>query len=302
MKFVKALSLSGMLALGAVFVGCLNDGSSVGHVRAGDEAHLVIQAGVKDVNKTKALGKTSVIELTKLIITLRSDDSADAVRRDTMLADTGDFVSDATSDQAVLRNYTVKPLRSWTVIVKTLDANDSTIHYDSVLVEDLLLGETRPVTVNLTSRFVMYEARFSLPDSLTFTQLDSLKQELVVNRMVMIVDGDTVIDSTNTPRFAPNTPHSAFFDYIRAGEQPDVEIEFFGRVGDDTTDTKLFEYVFEDVDPTVENPPPTTGTYTGPNSEDLGAITGLTINIGKVGTVVFEPVINPDVTTKQGTK
>lgn len=288
-----------MLAMGSVFVGCLNDSGSV---RTEGNAQLVIQAGVKDVNKTKSLGKTSVITLEKMIVTLRSSDPADAVHRDTVQADTGDFVSDATSDQSILRNYQVKPLRSWTVIVKTLDVNDSIIHYDSVLVDDLLIGETRAVTLNLTSRFVMYEARFSLPDSLTFTQLDSLKQQLVVDRMVMIVDGDTVVDSTHAPRFAPGQPHSAFFDYVKVGEQPDVEIEFFGRVGADLTSTKLFEYVFKDVDPTVENPTPTTGTYTGPNAGDLGAITGLTINIGKVGTVVFQPVINPEVTTKRGTR
>lgn len=301
MKLVKALSITGILAVSAIFAGCLNDSGSAN--TAGD-AQLVIQAGVKDVNKTKSksLGKTSVIELKKLIITLRSSHPDDAVRRDTILADTGDFVSDATDDQAILRNYAVKPLRSWSVIVKTLDANDSLIHYDSVLVSDVLIGETRAVTLNLTSRFVMYEARFSLPDSLTFTQLDSLKQQLVVDRMVMIVDGDTVVDSTHAPRFAPGQPHSAFFDYIKVGDRPDVQIEFFGRVGADLTSTKLFEYVFEDVDPTVENPTPTTSTYTGPNAGDLGAITGLTINIGKVGTVVFEPIINPDVTTKQSAR
>lgn len=286
-----------MLALGAVFVGCLNDSGS-----ARTEAQLVIQAGVKDVNKTKSLGKTSVITLDKMIVTLRSSEAGDAVHTDTVLAGTGGFSSDATSDQSVLRNYPVKPLRSWTVIVKTLDVNDSIIHYDSVLVSNLLIGETRAVTVNLASRFVMYEARFSLPDSLTFTQLDSLKQQLVVDRMVMIVDGDTVVDSTHAPRFAPGQSHSAFFDYVKVGDRPDVQIEFFGRVGADLTSTKLFEYVFKDVDPTVENPTPTTGTYTGPNAGDLGAITGLTINIGKVGTVVFEPIINPDVTTKQGVR
>src|SRR5690606_20216722 len=101
-------------------------------------------------------------------------------------------------------------------------------------------------------------------------------------------DGDTVVDSTQVPRFAPGVPHSAFFDYIQVGERPDVTIEFFGRVGADTLSTKLFEYVYEDVDPTVENPPVPSGTYTGPNAEDLGGLVGLTINIGKVGTVVFQ--------------
>jgi hypothetical protein len=294
-KLLNALSLVGALAIGATLVGCLNDSPA----RPAD-AQLIVNAGVRDVNKTKALGKTSVITLNKLIITLISSDSTDAVRRDTVLADTGaSFSSDATDDQILTRNFRVTPLRSWTVVVKTLDVNDSVVHYDSQLVSNLLIGETRPVTVNLTSRFVMYEARFSLPDSLVFTQLDSLKQQLVVDRMVMIVDGDTVIDSTRTPRFETSpTEHSVFFDYISVTDTPDVTIEFHGRVGADTGSSKLFEYVFEDVDPTDENPDPVPGVYTGPNANELGAITGLTINIGKVGTVVFQPVINPNVTKK----
>src|SRR5690606_10927549 len=148
------------------------------------------------------------------------------VRRDTILADTGTaFVSNASIDQQFVRNYAVKPLRSWTIVVKTLDANDSVIHYDSSVAANMLAGETRPVTLNLASRFVMYEAKFTLPDSLNF-QISQFKEQLKVNRVVLRVDGEIVADSTHNPRFEPGSPsptvHTVRFDYIRVNQAPDV--------------------------------------------------------------------------------
>lgn len=296
-KLFKAL----FVAVPAVFAltACLND---TGAGRNDRDAHLIIQTQLRDVNKVNGLAKSQVITLGKLVVTLTSDDPADAVIRDTVYAaDTVGslFTSNATVDQVFSRNYLLKPLRSWAVVVKTLDANDSVIHYDSVLAANILAGEVRPISISLASRFVMYEAKFSLPDSLSFTQLNDLKQELNIRRVVMIVDGDTVADSSSAPRFNPSTVHTVRFDYIDVNSTPDVKIEFYGSVGIDSTDKKLFEYLFEDVDPTVPSPTPVEAVYTGPNSTQLGGSAGLTINIGKVGTVVFEPVINPEVTTKR---
>src|SRR5690606_13788684 len=145
------------------------------------------------------------------------------------------FTSDATDDQQFSRNFLVKPLRSWTVVVKVLDVNDSVIHFDSTVASNLLVGETRPISVNLASRFVMYEAKFSIPDSLNFTQLD-LKQELRISRVLMLVDGDTVADSTSAPRFSSSpSVHTVRFDYIDVNTTPDVSIQFYGSVGTDTT-------------------------------------------------------------------
>lgn len=292
MKFYKSFAIAGALAAAAGLSACLNDsGSSSPNNK---EAHLVVMAGVNDVNKVKGLGKASVITLKKLVITLRSSDTADAVRGDTVLADTGSmFHSTATSDQSFSRSYAIKPLRSWTIVVKTLDANDSVIHYDSAVASNLLVAETRPVTLNLSSRYVMYEAQFTVPDSLRF-QGAGIVQNLLVKRVVMRVDGTIVKDTSTTPRFTPSTTnpavtviHSVKFDYIRSNQTPDVNIEFYGRVGSDTADSKLFEIAFPDVDPSGPNPTPKVPVYVGPGSTDRLATAGLVINIGKVGTVVF---------------
>jgi hypothetical protein len=302
-KLVNALSLLGALAIGSTVSGCMTDSGSSSANTA--DAQIVVQAGVRDVNKVNGLTKTSVIKLKKMVITLTSSDTSDAVKRDTILANDSvgsTFTTTATADQVFAKSISVKPLRSWTVEVKTLDDNDSVIHSNSQLVSSLLVGETRAVTINLTSRFVMYEAKFSLPDSLNFTLL-SLKQQLAITRVVMTVDGDTVVDSTRTPRFAiAPTVNSVRFDYISVNDTPDVKLEFYGRIGADTTVSKLFQYEFENVNPDSTSPTPVQAVYTGPNSTQLSAITGLNINIGKVGTVVFEPVIDPNVTTKKGAK
>lgn len=303
-SFKSASALLGVAVIfGAALTGCLNDSGSPSR----EEASLIVSTKVTDVNKVNGrLAKSAAIKLDRLIITLTSNNPEDAVRRDTIKAsDTAgsNFTTDATEDQTFSRNFLVKPLRNWTIVVKTLDVNDSVIHYDSTVANALLAGETRAVTVNLSSRFVMYEARFTVPDSLNFTLL-SLKQQMSIRRVIMLVDGDTVADSSTTPRFAASpTQHSIRFDYISVNDIPDVKLEFYGSVGADTTTTKMFEQTFENVDPGNPNPSgPTTAEYVGPNSSQLGSTVGLTINIGRVGTVVFQPVLNPDVTSKKSTR
>lgn len=303
-KIFKISALTGMVAMAAVATGCLNDSGS----RRDNEARLIVTTSVKDVNKVRPLGKTSVISLNKLVITLTSSIPSDSVRRDTVLADTGlAFVSNASIDQQFTRNYAIKPLRSWTIVVKTLDANDSVIHYDSTVAADMFAGETRPITVNMASRFVMYEAKFTLPDSLNF-QVSEFKEQLKVNRVVLRVDGAIVADSTRNPRFEPGSPsptvHTVRFDYIRVNQTPDVKIEFYGRIGDYPDDGLLFEVEFEDVNPGNPNPAPKAPEYVGPPVDDLIdiATAGMVINIGKVGTVVFNTNINGNVFGKSASE
>lgn len=300
-QFLKISALVGLAALAATATGCLNDSGS----RKDSDAHLVVVTGVQDIN-SKGLGKSATITLKKLIVTLTSSNVADSVRRDTVLADTGAFSSVATENQSVLRNYSVKPLRSWTIVVKTLDANDSVIHYDSTVAASVLAGETRPVTFTLASRFVMYEAKFTVPDSLNY-QVSAFKENLVINRVVLRVNGVIVADSTRSPRFEPSTTsplvsvvHTVRFDYIRTNLTPTVKVEFYGHVGAYPTDGKLFESEFVNVNPNGPNPVPVSPGYVGPPSDQIAqlATAGLVINIGKVGTVVFNTSINGNVAGK----
>jgi hypothetical protein len=249
--------LAAVLVVGAL-AGCLNDNSSSGPTR------LVLRMGVSDVNKAgDGLKKSSTIQLRKLIITLTSNGVGDAVIRDTILSDTGAFVSNATIDQSFSKRFEIKPLRHWTVVVKTLDARDSVVHRDSVVANNLLAGETRNVTMNLSSRFVM--------------KLDSA----------------IAIDTTVPGAFAPApAQHSITFDYILAGTTPDVTLQYYGRAAGNPNDTLLFEKVIPKVkaDSTY---PVQVATYVGPGSGgEGGATANMIFNIGKVGKVVFNTAIN----------
>lgn len=293
----------GATALSVLLAGCLN--GNTGSPNEADEANLVIHAGVKDVNKVGGgLGKLSTITLHKLIITLTSGTAGDSVRRDTILAGTQGFGATATADQEFKKPYAIKPLRSWTVVVKTLDVNDSLVHYDSVVATKLLVGETRAVVMNLASRFVMYEAKFTVPDSLR-SNTSGMAQKLLINRFVMKVDGVVRVDSSRAPSvFTPSTVgppanllvHTVRFDYINVSDTPDVRLEFYGRVEGVTNDTLLFAHLFENVTPTNPNPSGVSPVYVGPGAGGTGgAELGMTVNIGKVGTVVFETNISGNV-------
>lgn len=263
MKKAKTSFFLAVGALAALLAGCLNDSPSVE-----GEATLVVRTTVPDAARTSGLSKASAIKLSKLIITLTSSNSDDSVRRDTVLADTGTgpnaFVSNASADQTFSRNFAVKALRSWTIEVKTLDVNDSLIHSASVVAEGMKLAETRPVDMNLASRFVTYEARYTLPAELYPTGVPEnqrIYQKVFFSRLVLSVDGLVVKDSNtfalqdDGPRyissgtyvrgvttqvfFKPNGPapdtitHTQSYDYVRTGARV-FQISAYGYLEGDT--------------------------------------------------------------------
>lgn len=267
MQSGKKNGLNGMLALlcasGVLLSGCLNDSGERDGSLAADEARLVIQTTVRDANAS-GLAKSSAITLDRLIITLRSSIATDTVRRDTVLADTGAFLSSSASDQQFTRAFAVKALRSWTVVVKTLDVNDSVVHYDSVPVPSMLLGQTRTVNLQLGSRYAMYEARYTLPSRLYPTDVPEAQrvyQKVFFSRLVLSVDGTVVRDSATTGvqaagaryvaagtdlrgatgRFffkpsesAPDTiTHVQTYDYVRTGTRV-FDIKAYGYLEGDT--------------------------------------------------------------------
>jgi hypothetical protein len=309
MNMIKGLALGTVALAATVMTGCLFSSKSDSNSQP---ASIVISMGVKDINNLgkSGLGKTATapgIVLHKLIVTLTSSVGGDAVIRDTILADTGVFVSNSASSQSILRNYPVKALRNWTIQVKTLDVNDSVIHIASSTQNNLLIGENRLVTLNLSSKYVVYAAKFALPDSLgslTSTQ----KQKLFVNRFVMIVDGDTVRDTSATPGFFTAKPdtHTVAWNYVKADTAHDLELYVFAdSIRMDSIsggnwkwpkNLPLYGDVIHitstDTTYTPELPWTGPGSPSDPNynpSNPGGARAGLTINIGAVGSVVIVP-------------
>jgi hypothetical protein len=303
MKAIRTPSLLlGAVAFAALaFTGCLNDATP----RTGD-SRITLAMKVPDMDKAAkgALGKGSAVKLKKLIITMTSNVETDVPVHDTILAsDTvgSTFTSRTDTAQSFTKAYAVKPLRHWTIVVKTLDTRDSVIHKDSVQALNLLAGETRNVPFNLDARYVMYEVKFSVPDSLR-SSVSNQAQKIIITRFVMKIDSAVAIDSSRPSGFAgAPTVHTSTFDYIPANTTPDVTIQFFGHSAG-TNDTLLFQAIIPDVNPEVEQPP-VNAIYVGPGADGTGgAINRLIINIGKINTIKFNTNVNDTIAVKRAAR
>jgi hypothetical protein len=227
------------------------------------------------LGKVGALSKSASIDLRKLILeAVSSATPADTVR-DTAAVSGNNAVT-------VLRTLTLKPLRNWTVYAKTLDAKDSIVHMGTTTAFFVKPSDTAAVSLNLASRFAMYQANFNtLPDSIASTTSGTGKDRLTLNRMVLKVDGVIRADSLlATGYFAGGANVSLYFDYITPGSHT-VTLEAFGvlntyagvlysgsstfsvSAGNDDTRSVTLNWVG-----------PTTGTGK------------LTVTVGKVGKVV----------------
>lgn len=176
------------------------------------------------LGKVGALSKSSAIDLRKLILqAVSSAVPADTVR-DTALVSGNDAVT-------VLRTLTLKPLRNWTVTAKTLDAKDSVIHSGSTSPFFVKPADTAAVSLNLASRYAMYQANFNtLPDSIASTASGTGKDKLNLNRMVLKVDGVIRADSAlASGYFAGGANVSLYFDYITPGTHT-VTLEAYGAL------------------------------------------------------------------------
>ena len=296
---MKNILLSAAALSALVLGGCLNDSASSKDQADGS---LSINLSVPNVNASGTLRKGSTISYKKLIVTLTSTVGGDAVIRDTILPGSNGFNSVATANQTVTKSYSVKPLRGWTLAVKTLDLNDSVIHSASVLADSIKIGELRPVTISLTSKFIMYVAKFTLPDSIG-SSTGTIKQKLNVNRFKLVLDGITVRDSTKAGggyyAVAPDF-HTVGFDYVRADVPHVLKLYVYGNIPGTVWDsTKALYGDSVSISPTDTLKTPTL-TYTGPGSpSDTANPTGakidpLTIQIGKVGVVEINPILPPN--------
>jgi hypothetical protein len=249
---------------------------------------------VQDVNKGGSLAKGSTISFKKLVVTLISNATPADTIRDTLIAGSNGFSAKSTDSQSVSRSYSVKPLRNWTITVKTLDTKDSVIHSATVAVANLLAGETRSLELKLTSRFVMYIAQFILPDSLRAVGTTQA-QVLNVNRLTMVVDGITVVDSVKASGyFTAGAPHTIQYDYVKSNSVHTLELYVFGVLPGWPVEKPLYG-------DTLTVAPGSDTTYTpqlpwlGPGSNVLG----MEIQIGKVGSVILAPEISGTIYPKQ---
>jgi hypothetical protein len=297
---IKKIFVGAMAVSALVLGGCLNDSATKGS----QDGSLSIKLSVPDVNKS-GLRKGATITLEKMIVTLTSTVGADSVIRDTITPGEDGFVSLATESQTVSKSYSVKPLRGWTLTVTTLDINDSVIHFASKLADSIKVGEARPVTISLTSRFTMYVAKFTLPDSIG-SATGTFRQKLNINRFVMVLDGDTVRDTTKLGgpgSYFASAPasHLVDFDYVRADTTHVLKLYVYGDLFNWPAGKPLYgdSVVIAPTDtlktPSLAYTGPGSATDTTGGSQGGGAkIDPLSIEIGKVGVFRIEPSFDPN--------
>jgi hypothetical protein len=207
----------------ALLVNCGKNPTSVSAKGPEAEINATVRSTVV-LGKVGALGKSSAINLTKLVLTaVSSSTPADTVRDTSAVS--------GNSQVTVLRALTLAPLRNWVVTAKSLDAKDSVIHSGSSASFFVKPADTADVTLNLASRFAMYEARFnSLPDSISSSVSGTGKDKLNLNRVVLLVDGVIKADSVlASGYFSPNQNVNVFWDYITPGNHT-VTLEAYGAL------------------------------------------------------------------------
>ncbi len=175
------------------------------------------------LGKVGALSKTSTINLAKLIVTAVSSATPPDTVRDTSLVSGNAQVS-------VVRALTLPPLRNWVITAKSLDSKDSVVHTGSSSPFFVKPADTAFVSLNLASRFAMYEAHFNtLPDSISSSVSGTGKDKLNLNRVVLLVDGVIKADSVLAAGsyFAANQTVNIYWDYITPGSHT-VTLEAYG--------------------------------------------------------------------------
>jgi len=305
-KTFKNITL-GLAAAGAAFLmGCMGSEGTTGS--QDQYGSLAIKVGTGDVNAASksGLSKGSTISLSKLIVTMVSNSTSPTASdtiRDTIRAGVSQgFVSTSTADQTIDSVYVLKALRTWYITVKTLDTKDSLVHIKQDTVVNLLAGETRPLTLTLNPRFVMYKANFNFPDSLA-TLATSFKQKLNVKRLVMKVNGTTVVDSSLSPLFAPNTAYTIGYDYVTVNTGTTVQLLVYGNLtGWNFAGDSL---LYSKTDISVGGLNPGLGGTQTATLDYVGPVTGkenLTFTIVKVGLYQITAQTLPTVIPKQGSK
>ncbi|MEO6097103.1 MAG: hypothetical protein ABIW76_16055 [Fibrobacteria bacterium] len=256
---------------------------------AGPDAATLVQATATTtviLGKVGALAKANTINLSRLIVTGTSNAvPADSFKDTTAVS--------GNTQVTITKNYTLKPLRSWTLAAKTLDAKDSIIHTGTTASFYVKPADTAAISLNLASRFAMYQANFnSLPDSISSSTPGTGKDAVKIKRVVMKLDGAIKADSSVSGQFSGGQSVSVFFDYVGIGSHG-VVLEAYGdlntysgllfsgtstfTVSAGTDDTKSI---------TLGWAGPTTGT--GKLSVVIGKVGKVTINGALPGTLLLK--------------
>lgn len=238
-------------------------------------AQLSIQLG-----KVGVLSKTSSITVKKLVLAaVTSGEKPDTIR-DTSLVEGNNQVN-------LSRILKLKP-KTWTLFAKTLDAQDSVVHFGSTEPFMVRLADTALVTLILQSRFTMYRAVFKdLPISIDFSGENGDRGDKVgvaITRLSMTVDGAIKADSTAKEFFGPDREVVLKWDYVLVGSH-EITLKAYGQTG--TYKGLLYTgSVTVSLVPGQDETKPVIMSWVGPST---GAGRS-TIIVGRVGQLDLKPI------------
>ena len=280
---ITALAPLAVMALGLTFTGCMEQSNSPSSAAAGQPATISMRVGLDPV---QSLGKASLITLKALILQLSSN-TGDTIRDTLTTSTTPGILGLSTAPQTVSKNYTLKPLRSWKVIAKTWDLNDSVIHIDTVNTGVVNDGDTAHINVSLSSRFTMYQAQFMIPDSISSSVSGTVKQVVNINRLELMIDGVDKKDSTVSPGpyYTKLVNAVIGYDYVPVGNHT-VQLFAYGVMYAWPTASPLYSSSITNINNVLADSNATQGVtlnWTGPTT-NTGAMTAI---IGQVGTVTL---------------
>jgi hypothetical protein len=283
-KHLAKLAAAAAAAISLSACGTSPQSVAVENPPAGGEQNATVKSTIV-LGKVGVLSKASSISLQKLILTAVSSATPADTVRDTALVS-------GNSQVTVLRVLTLAPLRNWTVSAKSLDAKDSVIHQGASASFFVKPADTAEVSLNLASRFSMYEARFnSLPDSISSSVSGTGKDKLNLNRVTLLVDGVVKADSVLASAFfSGNQNVTVFWDYITPGSHT-LTLEAYGVLHNYTGKLYSGSSTFTSTAGTDDTRSvtlnwvgPTTGT--GKLTVTLGKVGKVTINGALPGTVI----------------
>lgn len=312
----KKLAL-GVVALGAFsLTACMSSGSNVGPEANANNATVFVTAKMKNVNTLSkpGLAKLTPIELTTLRITAVSDiagakvlDEDSVVVEYAVGASIGDTVfSDlATIDQEFSVELSLRPLRSWTITVETIDDEDSVIQTGTANLGPLFAGQIKGLTVNATALYNNYEATFNFADSITSASGTISRQDLKVTSYSIVIDSDSAFQAAAVPANGVATDTNLVLNVYKVdkaladvGSTDSVRIYVYGFLPNEGADfggtavapillysgTKALKEL-------LSTPNNVTLDWVGPTT----GVADLNVTISKVGTIEIIAETDPEV-------
>lgn len=314
---LKKLTL-GVIALGAFsLTACMNSGSAVGP-ESGDNATIFVTTKMKNINTLSkpGLAKLTPIELTTLRITAVSDIAGPRILgEDSVVVEfnagdvvgegPGTFLDDATEDQEFNVKFSLRPLRSWTITVETIDDEDSVIQSGTASLGILYAGEVKGLSVTADANYNNYEATFNFEDHITSTSGSVDEQDLKITSFAMTIQSETAfgVPAGAATEVVPNVDHKLSIYKVKTAlatsTTDSVSLKVYGYLpqGPDSGGTLLDPILLYSGAAALNDLSGTSATtvtldWVGPVT---GTVDDLEITISKVGTIQIDAVTDPEI-------